>query len=178
MKTCSKCHKNKEDSEFYFMKNKGKLQAECRACTKLRKSRYLLIHREHHNSVVRAQKQTPRGRYLRLKEDSNKRNIVLNITETVYKQLIQRECFYCCNLLGLKTIYGVGLDRLDNTIGYEIHNVVPCCSFCNTIKGYLLTPEEMKDIAELLIEKRKNSSPIDAAKIKIALTKSRKDPII
>ena len=28
-----------------------------------------------------------------------------------------------------------GIDRFDNTIGYELHNCVPCCGFCNFAKG-------------------------------------------
>ena len=27
-----------------------------------------------------------------------------------------------------------GLDRKDNSLGYTIYNVLPCCSFCNQAK--------------------------------------------
>ena len=40
-----------------------------------------------------------------------------------------KNCFYCGD-----KINGIGLDRVDNSIGYEIKNVVPCCEICNTMK--------------------------------------------
>lgn len=120
-------------------------------------------------------RKTPLGRFNRLKEDSKKRNIDLSISLEEFKLLINKNCFYCDNNLGLKTIYGVGLDRLDNTKGYTLDNVVPCCNFCNIVKGYLLTSDEMKKVANLLINARKDLSPIDSINLKKSLTKSRKD---
>ena len=38
----------------------------------------------------------------------------------------QKPCFYCG--VAIETI---GLDRIDNSRGYEIDNVVPCCPICN-----------------------------------------------
>jgi hypothetical protein len=53
-----------------------------------------------------------------------------------YELLINKSCYYCSNKLGTKTIYGAGLDRLNNDLGYELNNVVPCCTFCNYIRGF------------------------------------------
>jgi hypothetical protein len=30
-----------------------------------------------------------------------------------------------------------GIDRVDNTLGYELGNVIPCCSVCNRAKSNL-----------------------------------------
>lgn len=38
---------------------------------------------------------------------------------------------------------GVGLDRIENSKGYIISNVVPCCGSCNKIRGNNLTSDEM-----------------------------------
>lgn len=43
-------------------------------------------------------------------------------------------CHYCKGPLNET---GHGLDRRDNTKGYEEHNVVPCCLSCNWVKGHL-----------------------------------------
>jgi hypothetical protein len=45
---------------------------------------------------------------------------------------------------------GVGLDRLDNDIGYMSGNVVPCCGICNTTKNSMLSSEEMIEVVKLL----------------------------
>jgi 5-methylcytosine-specific restriction endonuclease McrA len=39
-------------------------------------------------------------------------------------------CHYCGN-----KIIGVGLDRIDSSIGYTIENCVPCCKDCNIMKN-------------------------------------------
>lgn len=40
-------------------------------------------------------------------------------------------CFYC----GCDDLNQLGLDRIDNALGHEVANVVPCCSKCNNILG-------------------------------------------
>src|ERR1700690_82087 len=46
MKVCSKCSQNKEDSEFYFQKKRGYLNAECKSCTKKNTKAYYRKNRE------------------------------------------------------------------------------------------------------------------------------------
>ena len=50
-------------------------------------------------------------------------------------------CSYCKGPIKRQNI---GLDRLDNEIGYHKFNVVACCALCNVARGYLLTPDEFK----------------------------------
>ena len=38
-------------------------------------------------------------------------------------------CSYCDN-----KINELGIDRIDNKMGYTLNNVVPCCSRCNFMK--------------------------------------------
>lgn len=58
-----------------------------------------------------------------------------------YAKLISQDCFYCNGSLHPT---GIGLDRLDNSKGYEETNVVPCCKNCNLLRGDRLTPEETR----------------------------------
>lgn len=51
---------------------------------------------------------------------------------------------------------GSGLDRTDNSKGYLIKNVVPCCGICNSIKGSNLTHSEMI-VAMRAVMKLRNS---------------------
>jgi hypothetical protein len=71
-----------------------------------------------------------------------------NLTYDVVKQLIFSNCFYCeqkpedieitsgkfFTAKNKKQIKRVGIDRINNNIGYYKNNVVPCCLVCNTIK--------------------------------------------
>jgi len=77
------------------------------------------------------------------KVSAKRRKLEFNLTEEQFKELIQQNCYYCgskpnniskrfnCNG---SYIYN-GLDRIDNTKGYTIDNVVSCCRFCNMAKN-------------------------------------------
>lgn len=70
-----------------------------------------------------------------------------SLTDAEVKQLRENPCIYCGGKLPL---YGLGLDRLDNSKGYERGNCVPCCTICNRIRGNNLTFKEMKFIMFVL----------------------------
>lgn len=52
-----------------------------------------------------------------------------------------------------RAINWLTLDRVDNSGGYELDNLVKCCWFCNCTKGSLLTQSDMKTIAEKVIQR-------------------------
>jgi hypothetical protein len=81
------------------------------------------------------------------------RNLVWTITIEQYTELRNKKCLYCSNDLPIK---GVGLDRLDNSNGYTIENVVPCCGSCNIIRGANLSHEEMIVAMKAVIAYRSN----------------------
>ena len=59
------------------------------------------------------------------------RELFFELTKKEWDSLIQQHCYLC----GYKSLNGVGLDRVDNTIrGYSIENVKPCCGSCNIMK--------------------------------------------
>lgn len=58
-----------------------------------------------------------------------------------YAELIRDlTCHYCLGLIGK---WGHGLDRMDNSKPHLASNVVPCCGFCNSLKGDKVSYEEM-----------------------------------
>ena len=83
---------------------------------------------------------------------AKKKNREYNLTEGQFKEITQKDCCYC----GTKPrqIYKStntsgnyvhnGIDRIDNTKGYTIDNVVPCCKQCNHAKTNL-TLQEFRD---------------------------------
>ena len=55
-----------------------------------------------------------------------------------------KDCYYCGN-----KVNGIGLDRIDNRVGYTIKNVVSCCRDCNTMKMILSQREFIEKIIKI-----------------------------
>jgi hypothetical protein len=77
--------------------------------------------------------------------NARNRNLNFNLTKDDFKILVESKCYYCDevpkqikkgNRLYGNFIYN-GIDRINNNIGYEINNVVPCCGICNQAKSNL-----------------------------------------
>lgn len=83
----------------------------------------------------------PHRRYRNAIRTAKFREIEWNIGESDFNELITKRCTYCDGTLPTQ---GSGLARIDNSKGYVIANIVPCCTACNQIRGDNLTSEEMK----------------------------------
>jgi hypothetical protein len=57
-----------------------------------------------------------------------------------------------------KYIYN-GIDRINNSIGYIISNVVSCCGTCNYAKSNFFTYEEFKLVINLRLKNNPNQDP-------------------
>ena len=69
------------------------------------------------------------GKFSDYKSCAKQRDIEFIITKEEFSAMWQQPCSYC----GLE-IFTIGIDRVDNNIGYEINNCISCCSICNTMK--------------------------------------------
>lgn len=72
---------------------------------------------------------------------ASKRHLSFELTRDQFKEITKKNCFYCGDEPHQKIknkngdyIYN-GIDRVDNTKGYLIENVVPCCGICNKAKS-------------------------------------------
>lgn len=147
MKECNKCKIIKSDENFSKKKkNTDGLQHYCKPCyvENLREWRDKNPHKEREYAAVYKNKHPerlkatnyknmirPQSRFCQLKWAAKRRNMIVEITFEQYVKLIELgECYYCSGPLPLQ---GGGLDRVDNTKGYLIDNVVPCCSRCNEL---------------------------------------------
>lgn len=75
-----------------------------------------------------------------IKYKAIQRGKVWNLTNIEAYKLIIAECNYC----GFKPNWPetrVGIDRVNNEIGYEVANCVSCCFTCNSAKKELSTEE-------------------------------------
>lgn len=93
--------------------------------------------------------------YSNYQRRAKERNLIWNIGQEEFLELTSRECFYC----GLKPSQIIhrtkknkyngsytynGIDRVNNALGYEPNNCVPCCKACNWHKG----PTELTTLIE------------------------------
>jgi hypothetical protein len=74
---------------------------------------------------------------------AKEKGYTFNIPLEIFKQLIEANCHYCgspprnlVNLYGRNLLCN-GIDRKNQSIGYEIDNALSCCRYCNYSKGIL-----------------------------------------
>ena len=81
--------------------------------------------------------------YKQYKATAKEKKLIFAISKSEFINIAKRNCFYCnaqpsnvCRPSEYKTsfIYN-GMDRVDNTKGYEADNVVSCCKMCNKSKN-------------------------------------------
>ncbi len=73
---------------------------------------------------------TPESKFTAYRNGASERNISFDLTMEQFKSFWNGSCFYCGHRVNL-----IGLDRVDNSIGYSVSNIVSCCSECNRMKG-------------------------------------------
>lgn len=89
------------------------------------------------------------------KRNAKSRGLSWDLTLLVYASIISKPCSYCDNSLGhVQKETGAGLDRLDNSKGYTVDNVISCCGFCNSLRSDILTVEETKVAVEAILNLR------------------------
>lgn len=89
---------------------------------------------------------------------AKKRKIKFNLQEYQFNELISKPCFYCKSppknisrnrKNDTDTFIYNGIDRVDNNVGYEIKNCVPCCNFCNKAKKDYTKKEFLQKIKDI-----------------------------
>lgn len=112
IKRCPQCKEYKV-AEVNFYKDKGKkdgYDGRCKACC-----------------------QTPRRKFSKLKDGARSRGYEWELNLHDASGLMLDDCYYCGkpSKIGIKIH---GLDRINNDVGYQKDNIVPCCEQCNRAK--------------------------------------------
>lgn len=82
--------------------------------------------------------------------NSKKRKIKMTINLQEFIEIVHKKCYYCGEL----NVTHNGIDRVNSLISYNTTNVVPCCSFCNMLKGGLSIISFFKRILHMLSFKK------------------------
>lgn len=102
--------------------------------------------------------------YLQYKHGAKKRKLEFNLTKEQIAEISSKNCYYCDILptqkMNVESEHGVylynGIDRLDNTKGYNIENCVPCCKQCNLAKNVLSYDEFISWVKKVFETRYKN----------------------
>jgi len=95
-------------------------------------------------AVAKTQRVLPEKRYSSYISGAKTRGYEFSLTFEEFMIYWQRDCVYCGD-----PIDTIGLDRVDNTIGYTISNVVPCCTTCNKMKSAQTTEDFLEHISKI-----------------------------
>lgn len=94
---------------------------------------------------------TIEGRYRTLRRAASRRALPLLISKDEYRALMdEASCFFCGSLIDQSVGSGYYLDRINNSKGYYLNNVVVCCPKCNSLKSNNLSFEEMIFVVQAL----------------------------
>lgn len=142
--------KREEDPEFDISYREQKREEK-----KASGKKYRDENREELKRKAREDRKRPKRRYDQLVSQCKVRHIDCNISFEEWSSIIYPGvlCYYGCGNPVAET--GSGLDRLNCDVGYTKENCVPCCKFCNILKGTLLSEEEQKAVVETLKNLRK-----------------------
>jgi hypothetical protein len=101
---------------------------------------------ENRIKTKKSNKSSAKHLYGLYKVQANKRGLSFSLSIEEFEELIQQPCHYCgaepfqiCirrtkQYQSIPYIYN-GVDRVDNSIGYEMGNCTPCCGICNRVKN-------------------------------------------
>ena len=143
-KVCSVCGVFKLFSEFSRRKNSNTgIVSSCRECIKkirhkpevLLKAKishraYFLTHKEQRNNKNRIwRKSTYLGKYLGYRANAKRKGHYWDLSREEFSSFWGVPCNYCGG-----RIETIGLDRVNNSKGYILDNLVPCCKECNLMK--------------------------------------------
>ena len=153
MKYCRVCDLLLNNDNMYESEN-----GICKTCRKEQingwkgenKEHVTLYNRSYHNEYAK----TIKGRYHRLKANAKVRGHefgldINSFTKWFYD--VDKTCYYCHVALSKSNIKhnktDLTIDRLDNSKGYFLDNIVLACYRCNIIKGGRFTSSHMLEIA-------------------------------
>jgi len=126
---CKTCEKNKNSTRKYYEKSKEYRQTEKYKTIKKnyykRKKKEILLSNKNWRD-------SEKGRYASYKRGAIQRNIEWELSFEEFLLFYHKTCNYCGD-----EINGIGIDRINNNIGYNIKNCIPCCTICNIMKNNL-----------------------------------------
>ena len=86
-------------------------------------------------------------RYNAVLHTAKVKSLVADLTREQIELITTSKCIYCGEQ-GTQ-LSPIGVDRIDNDSGYQIHNVVPCCIKCNGMKSRMSFADFQAHVARI-----------------------------
>ena len=112
----------------------------------VRKSK--IFHREDIVEREKRYRKTLQGKYKSLRNSAKQRNYKLELSFKQFCEVIDNPCVYCG-----ETEERIGVDRIDNSVGYTLENSAPCCKICNFMKMSMSVDEFLNHIKKIYLHK-------------------------
>lgn len=108
--------------------------------------------KEHYNKYYKNKRSSLKYRYNYARNKSKTKGFEFALTFEQYVDILQKSCYYTGeSILHEK---GIGLDRIDNSKGYTIDNVLPCIGWVNKLRNNVLSVEKTKIAVNAILEYR------------------------
>lgn len=144
MKFCKLCQTEKELECFSkSVRNPDGLCYHCRLCRAANRKE---VSGNKDKERGKTYRQTPAGRFAEYKKGAVQRGYQFDLTKKQFMRFWQMPCEYCGD-----DIETIGLDRIDNNIGYAIDNIRSCCSSCNVSKNNKTEKEFFEMVAKIYL---------------------------
>lgn len=133
---CTKCLSDKPADDNHFCSSKRTKSGLTQPCRDCHKKRMVPINRAKYAA-------NPIKGLLRTYANwDRQRGFDFDLTEAWFRvNISSKSCTYC------KTAEGpLGADRIDNSKGHTMANVLPACRICNVVRNNLFSVDEMRVI--------------------------------
>ncbi len=147
-KYCSKECKHNNDNEkrnLWRKENKEEYHKESKEYyQKVKNSKEL---NDKHLKSLHKHQQSIKGKLTSYKSGAKQRGLEFSLTKEQFESYWKKPCFYCGD-----KIETIGLDRIDNSKGYTLDNIVPCCKTCNNMKKDLSQEEFISQCKKIIMK--------------------------
>lgn len=120
----------------YYLKNKKQERQNGYLWRKNNKEKRKLSDKKYSDSII--------GRYKNYKNGAKNRGLIFELSQREFSKYQNNKCAYCGDIIN-----GIGLDRVDNSKGYLVNNIVACCIKCNRMKLAMNIGEFLEQIEKI-----------------------------
>jgi len=117
---------NPEKSKTYCRKWRDKNRNKTKELNRKYRETHRREIREKAKKYAQKRQNIPEVRYNDYKKQKKR---IWDLTFEQFMTFWQKPCYYCGDKME-----NIGLDRIDNTKGYKLENIVSCCKICNFLK--------------------------------------------
>ncbi len=108
------------------------------------KEKFNNSHENEIKNYLTTYQKTLKGKYRTLKGSACKRKYSVEIDFDEFCSIVSKCCIYCG-----EDEQRIGIDRIDNKIGYTLENSAPCCNPCNMMKKTMSVETFLSHISKI-----------------------------